>query len=436
MNIETARRLNLARHLYELARTSLESANELHLFSAVNLLQDAVEAFLIAIADHVGAPVDQNTKFDKYFVAVNEKIAPKELPFKNALLRLNRIRVDSKHYGIQPARDECYRLATDVREFFEEVSASLLNASFSTLSVIDLLTEGDSKSALIEARDALQRNNHRECAICCRQAIYLEIEQSFSVEAFKDGQPVGLLSGGWTDAPFYAREKRYIDEHVGDATDYIVYDHNVLDQKLMKQGVDTTAYWNVFRLTPEVYRTKDKRWIVKEDLAKLAPDHLAGNIDYIFSATLDIILSIHRTRQSTKHMAHGSFFLELTQENVPVYKKADKTSEITGHTPPGMTRMDTDYRIEGLAGDGDYWHVMDFPSCPAGGVGWARAAIRRIPEGTAQRVELRQSVGATGSGQQGKFTAVFDGKPTPSHKGSFREQVIEGIKGKRTPVYE
>ena len=59
MDLETIRRLNLARHLYELGIGSLRTTNDTHLFSAVNLLQDAVEAFLLAIAEHVHAVVDQ-----------------------------------------------------------------------------------------------------------------------------------------------------------------------------------------------------------------------------------------------------------------------------------------------------------------------------------------------------------------------------------------
>ena len=146
MNLETIRRISLARHLFELGNSSLRSSNDLHLFAAVNLLQDAVEAFLLAVSDQVGASIDQNTKFDKYFVLINERIAPKELPFRTKLLRLNRIRVASKHHGIQPARDECDRVAISVREFFDEVSSSLLGAPFATVSAIDLSMMAKSKS--------------------------------------------------------------------------------------------------------------------------------------------------------------------------------------------------------------------------------------------------------------------------------------------------
>jgi hypothetical protein len=149
MDIETVRRLTLARHLYELGSASSRSGNDIHLFSAVNLFQDAVESFLVAVADHVGAVLDQNTNFDQYFVKIDAKIAPNVLPFKNKLIRLNKVRVSSKHYGIQPERNECSRLALTVREFFDEVSNSVLGASFSTVSAIDLLRNGETKIVLL-----------------------------------------------------------------------------------------------------------------------------------------------------------------------------------------------------------------------------------------------------------------------------------------------
>lgn len=359
MDIETVRRLTLARHLFELGAASLRSANDMHLFSAVNLFQDSVEAFLIAVADHIGAAIDQNTKFDKYFVQIDDKIAPKELPFKAKLIRLNRIRVDSKHYGIQPARDECDRLALTVREFFDEVSSSVLGASFSTVSAIDLLSDGETKAVLLEAKKALDAGELEECAINCRKALFLEIERHYDISAYKDEAPVGLL-GSFTNAPYYARNQQYIDEHVADPTDLIVYDHSSVNEKLLTQGADNTAYWNVWRLTPEVYRTKEGKWVIKHEFSKLDKNVLADKIDYIFSATLDVALSIHRTRQATQWADHGSYYLELAGEAVPIYKKADRGSTVQGYTPAGMTHIDTDYRVDGLNGDSIYWHVSHF----------------------------------------------------------------------------
>ena len=268
MDIDAIRQVCLARHLNELAVSTLRSRNDLHLFAAANLLQDAVEAFLLAIAGIVGAGIDQNTKFDKYFVLIDERIKPKELPFKLKLLRLNRIRVDSKHYGIQPSRTECDRLSVSIREFFEEVSSSILGIAFSTVSGIDLLEDGDTKTALVEAKTALDGGEPAACAIACRKALYLELEWRYDIAKFKDGQPVGLL-GGLSSAPYFARNMEFIQKNVRDPTDFIVLDHGDLDQKLLKDGVDPTAYWNLWRLTPAVYRTPDKTWVVKHDFDKL-----------------------------------------------------------------------------------------------------------------------------------------------------------------------
>jgi len=289
MDLETVRSVSLARHLYELGVTSLRSKNDFYLFSAVNLLQDSVEAFLIAVANHVGTAVDQNTNFDKYFTLVNEKIAPKELPFKSKLLRLNRVRINSKHYAIQPARDECERLAIVAREFFDEVSTSHLGAAFSTVSAIDLLEDGETKTVLLEAKAALETKNYAGCAIGRRKAIFLEIERHYDISKYKDAQGFGLL-GLFTNAPGFARSKEYIETDVKDPTDFVVYDYGHLDRSLLTQGVDSTAFWNVWRLTPAVFKTQDHKWIVRRDFAKLDAELLPDNIEYVFSTTVDIML--------------------------------------------------------------------------------------------------------------------------------------------------
>lgn len=358
MDLETVRRISLARHLYQLGSSSLGSKNDLYLFAAVNLLQDAVEAFLIAVGDHVKAEIDQNTKFDKYFVLINEKIAPKELPFKNRLLRLNRIRVDSKHYGIQPARDECERVSVSVREFFDEVSSSVLSVNFSTISAIDLIEEGEMKDLLLEAKAAREAGDHEACVIACRKVMYVAVEHQYDVAKFKDGPPRGLLDT-FSYAPYYARNPQYIQQSVKDPTDYIVRDHSRIDQELLTQGVDTTAFWNIWRLTPEVYRTEDKQWVVKRDFGKLDATTLADKADYVFSTTVDIALAIHASRKAIKWEQHGQYFLKLARENVPVFEKADVTSKVVGTTPVGITQIDTDYRVTGLKGDGPYWHVHE-----------------------------------------------------------------------------
>lgn len=362
MDIEVIRRICLARHLYELGASSLRSANDLHLFSAVNLLQDAVEAFLLAVADFVGASLDERTNFDKYFVSINEKITPKVLPFKDRLLRLNRIRVSSKHHGIQPPRDECNQLVLVVREFFCGVSNDILHVNFATVSTIDLLTESETKDLLLHAKSALDAGELVECAISCRKAIYLELEQQYDVSNFKDsedGRLVVLSFGAlFTRAPHFAKTRQYVEKNVLDPTDYIVYDHNDLDRELLKYSIDTTDFWNIQSLTPSVYRLGGN-WVVKYEFGKLYLEILKENIEYIFNKTTDIILTIHVKRAAIKTSESKRHTLELIQEEVPIYEKADTTSQVVAKSPQGFTRFDCDYHVVGLQGDGLYWHVCD-----------------------------------------------------------------------------
>jgi len=205
----------------------------------------------------------------------------------------------------------------------------------------------------------LKRGDHESCVIGCRKAVFLAVERNYDISEYKDGEPKGLF-GGYTRAPFYVRNKEYIDKNVHDPTDFIVRDHSRLDQELLTQGVDNTAFWNVWRLTPEVYRTEGGEWIVKRDFGKLDPRFLSDNVDYIFSTTVDILVAIHTTSKATRMAKKGRYYLELANENVPVYEKADMKSKVFATTPPGMTRIDTDFQILGLEGDGPYWHVSHF----------------------------------------------------------------------------
>lgn len=359
MNIEVIRRICLARHLYELGISSMRSTNDLYLFSGVNLLQDAVEAFLLAVADHLVVSLDEKTPFDKYFVSINEKIAPKELPFKIRLLTLNRIRVSSKHHGIQPARDECNRLVESVREFFEEVSSSILGVNFSTVSTIDLLDDGEVKTHLLEAKNMLENGKIEDCAIECRKAIYLELERGYDISDFEDGTTkIFGIAGPFSKAPFYARKPEYIQKYVKNPTDYIVYDHSSLDQELMKYSVDNTAFWNIWRLTPEVYRTQDKTWIVKYDFDKLEKELLEDKIEYIFSTTVDILFAIHTKKKNFKTSEYRNYCLELNAEIVPVHEKADEKSNVVGRIPAGITKLKSDFYVTGLDGAGPYWFIQ------------------------------------------------------------------------------
>lgn len=354
-------RLVLSRHLLELGKQGLASKSDAGLHTFVNLVQDAIEVFLVALADHVDAALAARSDFDKYFTHINTKLEPKQLPLKGRLLRLNRLRVSSKHEGILPPRGECESLLVSTQDFLEQLSSEHFGLNFWTATPIDLLIDGEAKSLLAQAKANHDSFNFAECITDCRKALYVEIESDYDISQFRANAAketsLASLFGPYSNAPYYSQNQAYIDEHVRDVTDFIVVDHAHLDRRLLRDGVDPTMLWNVWRLSPAVWRARDtKHWYVKRDLDLLTDEALAKNVDYVFSSAVEAVLAIHTKKRSIKSPKYASFEVTVAREGIPVFRKADKNSVLEGTTPPGLTKLTADFDIEGLDGE-RYWRV-------------------------------------------------------------------------------
>jgi hypothetical protein len=360
MNQSTLHKLLLARRLYELARENTSAANDISLGIGVNLLQDAVELFLLAVSEYLNAGVQSKTYFDRYFDLINEKIAPKELPFRTRLLALNKLRVNSKHHGLIPARSEVVGLQVTVREFFDEVSSSILGLAFALVSLIDLVRDGEAKGLLREAESAFANGDFETCLVSCRKAIYVRFESQFDVAVFGNEEPKGLRHF-LNKAPFYARNKDYIEKNVTEPTDFIVLDHDSLEMDLMKSGVDSVSFWNVWRLTPEVYRRESgDEWVVKREFHKFEQDGLSERAEYVLDSTINFFVATDQKLAATRSPERRIYHVTLRQDEVPLHRKADGGSEVVATTPAGLTQLFVDYVVPALNGTGNFWHVVHF----------------------------------------------------------------------------
>jgi len=332
----------------------------LELSIGVNLLQDAVELFLLAVSEHVNAGVQSGTNFDKYIDLINAKIAPKELPFRPRLIALNKLRVNSKHYGLTPARSEVEGLQVTVREFFEEVASSILGLAFATVSLIDLVRDGEAKELLREAESAFSDGDFERCLVGCRKAIFVRFESRFDIAPFAADIKLGTIGHYLINsrAPFYAQTKEYIEEHVTEPTDFIVLDHNVLEMDLMKSGMDSVSFWNVWRLTPKVYRRETgDDWVVKREFSIFEEDGIRERAEYVLDTTINLFVTADQKLAATRSTEFRNYYVTLRQEQVPVYRKADPRSEVVAMTPAGLTELFVDYAVPALHGTGLFWHV-------------------------------------------------------------------------------
>jgi hypothetical protein len=181
------KRLMLARYLFSQAKDAVRSNREVATFAAINLLQDAIEIFFLAAADHLNAEINRRTEFEQYIDKINEKLA-EPLPFRQRLIEINKVRVLSKHNGIPPNRTELTGYVEDARLFFEEACQTLFSTSFWTISLIDLLPESETRQFVTEADKFYSQGEYYSCLIECRKAIYSEIESSYVIDFFVDGE--------------------------------------------------------------------------------------------------------------------------------------------------------------------------------------------------------------------------------------------------------
>ena len=109
-----------SRYLYYLAKENLESGQTIRLFAGVNLLHDAVEAMLWAIASHKGQLSKERAELIQLYDDVDAAISPERLSFRPKIVALNKRRINSKHYGICPDKKEATRLLESITEFLED----------------------------------------------------------------------------------------------------------------------------------------------------------------------------------------------------------------------------------------------------------------------------------------------------------------------------
>lgn len=190
----------MARYLFGLASENSRSERDVACFAAINLAQDSIEIFLLAAADYLNAQINPRTNFEQYLEIINQRISPKELPFRSSLIRINKIRSSSKHDAIRPDVEEIRSLVLVAREFFVEVCRIIFGVEFWTISLIDQLDEGETKNLLKEAENFFTKHEWINCLVRCRQAFFIQFEKAYDIKEFEDPEASkkGIMGPYWS----------------------------------------------------------------------------------------------------------------------------------------------------------------------------------------------------------------------------------------------
>jgi hypothetical protein len=218
-----------------------------------------VETFLWAAATHKQCAGRERVELHQLLDAVNAALSPAVLPFRHAITQLNRLRINSKHYGLHPDAKEAQRLLIAIGEFLREATNEIFDADFWTVSLLNLLPD-DPHSVLYwlqQAEDAFRDREYRNSLVYCRYAIYMEFEQNYDISLYENPDYKPWFGSFISEAPYWALNAQYINETVNHPCDYIVINHDNLQRKLWENGIDPTVFWNVRRLTPDVFLPRD-----------------------------------------------------------------------------------------------------------------------------------------------------------------------------------
>jgi hypothetical protein len=354
------KRLLLSRYLYRLSADNARLETEVAAFASINLLQDALEIFLLAAADHLNAAIKPKTDFPQYLDLVNEKLPEgSELPFRRRLLEINKVRVFSKHDGIRPDQKELSGYIADARAFLDEATAAIFGLNFWSISLVSLLDDGEAKGALRKAEEFFHSSQFESCLIECRKALYLEFESKYNIKDFEHGNSANYLLGATCSAPLYAKSAEYIAKRVTNPFDYIVIDHAHLDIELAKLGIEHGAWWNIWRLTPSVYRhqTEDD-WLIKHEPHKTDANGIEDRTSHVLESTIDIVLAKHTQRRKVRWIRQSTEYVVNPSSGAPIYRSASTESEVVKVVPEGISELSVEFGTPGLDGTGFFWKVV------------------------------------------------------------------------------
>lgn len=363
MKQETLNTLITARALFDKAQ-ELCTVDDKYLASAgLVILQDALELILYASLIELDADKDtalETLTFDQLLGQL-KKIG-KPVKKSGTLKALNKQRVIIKHYGqiADPATVRGYYNAA--KSSSDTLLKDVVGKDMQEILLDEAIKKDDIKKHIADANIAIDNKKYFEALIEIRKALYLAIENEYSVFGWKD-HPRGTITGflellgkGGGKAPWHTKNKEWIEEHVRDPFDYVQLDHERLRIDLLEWGVSTQDFWNLWRLTPRVYFDEEsKTWQVNLDLQHFRGGATEANARYCLDRVVSVLIKKQTHLDLSRQLGYGpenSFQVRLKNDQ-PLYAKASTKSEVR-HTLQQGQLYQADAIVPGLSEDYDF----------------------------------------------------------------------------------
>lgn len=357
MKENTAHSLLIAKTLLERAEPLCNSGDKYIASAGMLILQDALEivyfSLIIEISSHETKTIS-NFTFDQLIgELVKNNI---RIPDSMTLKALNKQRVLIKHYAQTADPSNVKNLFDIAIQSLNQTIKSVIGKTISEIFISDLLDDCEAKTFLKFAELKILNKEYLESLIETRKAIFVEFENDYNIEMWKEHDAnshmslLGTISRGGFDAPYYSKNKQWIEKNVRIPHDYIVIDIQDLNFKLLEIGVSTFEIDNLRRLTPDVYRSiESDKWSISYDIEFPSNNATESNARYCLDrAAWVIIKKQEHNRKRRRPENNRSFELPEVYIGSKVYKIPSTNSGIIHTVSNKFT-----YRIHRIVGGFD-----------------------------------------------------------------------------------
>lgn len=376
MKAATLHALLTARALFDEA-TKLIDAGDRHLSSAgLVVLQDALEIVFLALLGEKGVDEEKALESKSFDELIGElKKVGLTVPKSGTLKALNKQRVITKHYGqlAEPLTVRVYAEAAETA--LASLLPNALGKSFREIYLTELLdSDAEATELLANAVRFIAACDPMNALIEIRKAIFVEIESAYSVSYWgKTDAPHRLsllLMMGYSKAPFYTQNEKWVSENVKSPTDYIQIDLERLRMEAVEWGVNTADLENLRRLTPAVFRPdKNAAWHVKIEFGFPENEGNLENAQYCLDRAISILFRKHQHQKAKRWpRREQGFAVPTIYLDAPVYAKASQDAEIV-HRLQLDGHYDVKGTVTGFNSSEKYYEITGRISDPASALG-------------------------------------------------------------------
>ena len=295
MKQEVLSALLTARTLFDAARLQCFVRDRYVASAGLIVLQDALELVLYSCLLEIGADEHKSIESFSFDQLLGEfKTHHLTIPKIGTLKAMNKQRVLIKHHAqlAEPAAVQNYYDASLLAA--NQLLAAIVGKQLQQIVISDAISNPELKILIDEATQAIASKNYLDAMIAIRKALFLAVESAYDIREW-DSTPLAALRSFGNKSPHFTRNRQWIQQNVRKPTDYIQLDFATVRVEMLELGIDPEEFFNVWRLTPPVYKIAAEQWGVE-----VQPVHEASATEDNARYCLDVVVSVLTKQQFRK----------------------------------------------------------------------------------------------------------------------------------------